>query len=139
MRIYDGLTQDTPRASLFRAGIGIELLERDQASAITEAVGRKLRGPRDLEFVHKYELAHTRGRLLQAAHDAAEDLRRDVQTIARGRNGAEVNRENLELAMMLTVGTKRGALVVDNPLTDSIEKRIKFAVNDYLHSAGAAR
>jgi hypothetical protein len=126
MHVYRGLTASTPRASLFRAGIGIEApLTRDKASRIAEAIGRALRGPRDDEFVHQYGLAHARGRMMQGAHDAAEDLRqRDIP----------VTRDNLELELMMAVRCGRGGLIVDNAAiaNDSIEKRIKFCANDYL-------
>ena len=127
MRIYRGLTAATPSTAVFRAGIGIDApLTRDSVSPIAEAVGRALRGPRDEEFVLQYELACTRARLMQAAHDAAEDLRHI---------GAPVTRDSLELAMMMTIGGRRGALILDNPLSDPVEKRIKFAASDYLGDA----
>jgi hypothetical protein len=127
IRIYRGLIAATSSAAVFRAGIGVDApLSRDSASRLAEHAGRTLRGPRDQEFIFQYGLIQTRVRLMQAAHDAAEDLRR---------GGAPVTRDNLELAMMMTIGGRRGALILDNPLCDSIEKRMKFAASDFLEDA----
>lgn len=76
--LYDGLTgADTDdHARLFRTGLGLSApLTRDPASDLAAEVERRLRGPKDYRFEKQMVLAHSLNNLVQAAHDAAEELR----------------------------------------------------------------
>jgi hypothetical protein len=130
MIFYRAMTSDAPNASLFRAGIGIDAaLERDVASRIAEAIGRALRAPRDLAFVRQYRIAHARGRLAQASHDVAEQLRRA---------GSMPSRDSLAFSMMMAVNHARpeSRLIADNPVADlSIGDRCLLGANDYFGGA----
>ena len=115
MTIYKSLVAGTPSASLFRAGVGLaEPQARDFASRLAELIGRALRGPTDPDFARRYALAHLRGRLAQAAHDCAEQLRRD---------GVPVTPDDLTLRLMLAAMKHRpeAKYILGNPLAMSIE------------------
>ena len=127
--VYDGLAADTAEASLFRAGAGLtEPPTRDFASRLAELIGRALRGPHDPEFARRYTIAHVRGRLAQAAHDCAEQLRRD---------DAPVTRENLELRLMLAAMRHgpEAKYLLGNQVDISIEGQCGLAANDYFAMA----
>jgi hypothetical protein len=137
-RVFNALTaparpMPARRAQLFRAGIGLaEPLPRGEASELADALGRALRGSCDRAFGRRLVLAHVRSRLLQAAHDQAESLRR---------NDIAVTRENLAIAMMMSITkARRGCeLILDNPAIGcSVEAMIEIAVTDYF-SAVAGR
>jgi len=132
-RVFAGLTEapgdDLPsrRAALFRAAVGVPApLSRSEASSLTTAIVRELRGARDSKFDHQYRLAHARGRLLQAAHDRAEEMRRD---------GVEITRDNLELRMMMTIASRGGEVILVNPIDVPIEDRVAIAVRDFFREA----
>jgi hypothetical protein len=114
------------RGRLFRVMTGLPArpLSIREASDLVGAIARALRGAPDLEFTRQFALAHTRGRLLQAAHDCAEHLRRD---------GVVPSRDNLALAMMMAVTRVRHEceLILRNLTNLSIETRIDIAVRDY--------
>jgi hypothetical protein len=124
---------DDARSRLFRAGLGLRgQRSRREASALADHAERGVRGPYDHVFGRRFVLAHVRNRLLQAAHDQAESLRRD---------GVAVTRENLAMAMMMIITrTRRGCeLILDNPLIGcSIEAMIEIATTDYF-SGGDGR
>jgi hypothetical protein len=131
MTVFNGLTADTGRASVFRAGIGLDApLMRDPASRLADAIGRALRGPRDPDSERRWKLTYLRSQLFQAAHDAAEDLRRD---------GVEVTAENLRGALEFAVvyARPRSSLIpweIDNAV---VEQMIQVALTDYLALAVA--
>jgi len=81
-----------------------------------------LRGPPDLDFERQVLLANLLNNLVQAAHDAAEELRRD---------GIAVGAENLKSALMFAIVNARPrSSIVPWHLPDSIvEKTIYVAIN----------
>jgi hypothetical protein len=136
-RVFDFLASDPQKLSdslkvrrvrLFQAAMGLPgPLPRDEASRLAEAARMALLGPPDLEFERRVLLGHLLHNLVQAAHDAAEEFRRD---------GIAVTHENLRSAVMIAVVNARPrSTVVPWNLPDSVvEKTIPVAV-EYFFAA----
>lgn len=125
----DANSSTANRARLFRTMmIGLPSpLPKSEASAVTDAIMRALRGPADPDFSQSMIRARLLGSLLQAVFDAAEDARRE-------RIG--ITRENLRTAVAFAVlyARPRSDLVpwhVDNSAVDAM---LEVALDDYLGS-----
>jgi hypothetical protein len=130
-RIFRGLTAPSAerRIALFRAGLGLPgLLSRDEAAALATAVWRALRGEPDRVLERRMLRAHLLHNLIQAAHDGAEELRRD---------GCAVTPENLKSALMFAVvyARPRSELRPWDLGDAEVEKMIAVAVNEYFGGA----
>jgi hypothetical protein len=124
--IFRGLSALTPRALIFRAGIGLaESLSKDRASRLADAIGRALRGAPDLVLERQLLLAHLRGQLLQAVFDGAEDLRHD---------GIAVSPENLRTALTFAIvyARPRSELRPWDVSEADTENMIEMVITDYL-------
>jgi hypothetical protein len=125
MKFYAGLTAATPSASLFRACIGLNApLQRDSASHLAAAVGRMLRGPSDRDWTRRYVLIHLHSQLMQAAHDAAEELRRD---------DIAVTPPNLRSALEFAAvyARPRSSLIPWDIANGTVEQMIEVVVKEY--------
>ena len=125
MIVYTGMTAATPSASLFRAGIGFDApLRRDSASHLAGAIGRMLRGPRDPDWTRRYVLIHLHSQLMQAAHDAAEELRRD---------DIAVTPPNLRSALEFAAvyARPRSSLIPWDIANGTVEQMIEVVVKEY--------
>jgi hypothetical protein len=81
-------------------------------------------GPPDRVFQRRYLVAHTRGNLMQVAHDEAEGLRREQ---------IAVNSETLRSAMLMKIGLTLPRSVFAIDLTnEALTKLIDLVVDDYL-------
>jgi len=116
------------RVRVFQRAIGLPgPLCRDEASRAADAVGRALRWPPDRDFERRILLARLLSNLVQAAHDGAEDLRRDELTVTP---------ENLKSALIFAVvnARPRSSLVPWNLPDSIVEKTIPVAI-EYFFAA----
>lgn len=127
--LFERLTGRNDLAGLFRAGLGLRgPLSRAEASGLADDAERQLRGPIDYTFGKRILLARLLDRLVQCAHDVAEELRAEGLALTAG---------NLETKLIFAVGFARppSDIVPLGVTMLEVERAIPDAVRFYLDGA----